>query len=294
MNNTINAWQQQSNDSIFSCILDDTILGSNKNNTNNIDNDNDVLSKETIDQLIAVGLKYKKKYKNLTKELSNLSKQYDELKNLNSVYENKNKNIINLLQEQEIQLNQNYINDISILKEENNINIERLRSELLAEQNKALGYKQKYDSIDASRKKDNTEREELINHNLSLVKEIEVLKRDFEVEKMNLLLSRDQISDSERTGLLRRALIAEEKIERFKDTIDSELVAKLTSELNVSRQRIQELELSQRDCDAMLKLAREELLNMNNEMVNMIECKSRVEEATRLVLEENKILREKS
>lgn len=294
MNNTINAWQQQSNDSIFSCILDDTILGSNKNNTNNIDNDNDVLSKETIDQLIAVGLKYKKKCKNLTKELSNLSKQYDELKNLNSVYENKNKNIITLLQEQEIQLNQNYINDISILKEENNINIERLKSELLAEQNKALGYKQKYDSIDASRKKDNTEREELINHNLSLVKEIEVLKRDFEVEKMNLLLSRDQISDSERTGLLRRALIAEEKIERFKDTIDSELVAKLTSELNVSRQRIQELELSQRDCDAMLKLAREELLNMNNEMVNMIECKSRVEEATRLVLEENKILREKS
>ena len=112
-------WNTAGNDGIFSCILDDTILGTQRKN-----NGNDSLPQETVDQLIAVGLKYKKRCKQLSKELANLTKQHDDLKHTNTVLDGKNNNIIKLLQEQEVTLNQQYINDINMLKEEKNIEIE--------------------------------------------------------------------------------------------------------------------------------------------------------------------------
>ena len=51
-----------SSDGIFSCILDDSIFNRNSNNR-------DQLSQETVDQLIVVGLKYKKRCKQLNFDL---------------------------------------------------------------------------------------------------------------------------------------------------------------------------------------------------------------------------------
>ena len=273
-------WNSNSNDGIFSCVLDDTILGSQRKN-------NDTLPQETVDQLIAVGLKYKKRCKQLSKELANLIKQHDELKHTNAILDGKNNNIIKLLQDQEVTLNQQYINDINILKEEKTIEIEKLKSSFLAEQNVLLSYKQKYESFDSIRKKNENDKDDIIQRNAELVKQLEESRRDFEVEKMNILLSRDQVSDSERTSLLRRALIAEEKVERLEKIKEAGNNEEILLELNASKKHIQELEM-------IVKLAREELLNMNDKMIDLISIKEQIEISTMLVLEENKMLRKNS
>jgi hypothetical protein len=275
-------WNTSSNDGIFSCILDDTILGSQRKN-----NDNDVLPQETVDQLISVGLKYKKRCKQLSKELANLTKQHDELKQTNAILDSKNNNIIKLLQDQEVTLNQQYINDINNIKEEKTIEIEKLKSSFLAEQNVLLSYKQKYESFDSIRKKNENDKDDIIQRNAELVKQLEESRRDFEVEKMNILLSRDQVSDSERTSLLRRALIAEEKVEKLEKIKEAGNNEEILLELNASKKHIQELEM-------IVKLARLELLNMNDKMIDLISIKEQIEISTMLVLEENKILRENS
>jgi len=276
-------WNTSSNDGIFSCILDDTILGSQRKNNNN----NNSLPQETVDQLIAVGLKYKKRCKQLSKELANLTKQHDELKHTNAILDGKNNNIIKLLQDQEVTLNQQYINDINMLKEQKSIEIEKLKASFLAEQNVLLSYKQKYESFDSIRKKNENDNDEIIQRNAELVKQLEESRRDFEVEKMNILLSRDQVSDSERTSLLRRALIAEEKVEKLEKIKEAGHSEEILLELNASKKHIQELEM-------IVELAREELLNMNDKMIDLISIKEQIEISTMLVLEENKILRENS
>lgn len=193
-----------------------------------------------------------------------------------------------ILHEQEVTLNQHYINDINILKDEKNNEIERLRSELISEQSKSTNYKQKYESLDSIRKKEVYDREELIRLNTELVQELETKMKHSEAEKMNILMSRDQArdqaSDSERSSLLRRALIAEQKMEELlKDGGNSEETDSLIVELSNAQQRIEDLE-------RIVKLAREELLNMNDKMVSLMACKEHIENSTKLVIEENKKL----
>jgi hypothetical protein len=174
-----------------------------------------------------------------------------------------------------------------MLKEEKSIEIEKLKASFLAEQNVLLSYKQKYESFDSIRKKNENDNDEIIQRNAELVKQLEESRRDFEVEKMNILLSRDQVSDSERTSLLRRALIAEEKVEKLEKIKKAEHSEEILLELNASKKHIQELEM-------IVELAREELLNMNDKMIDLISIKEQIEISTMLVLEENKILRENS
>lgn len=193
-----------------------------------------------------------------------------------------------ILHEQEVTLNQHYINDINILKDEKNNEIERLKSELISEQSKSMIHKQKYESLDSIRKKEVYDREELIRLNTELVQELETKMKHSEAEKMNILMSRDQArdhaSDSERSSLLRRALIAEQKMEELlKDGGNSEETDRLILELSNAQQRIEDLE-------RIVKLAREELLNMNDKMVSLMACKEHIENSTKLVIEENKKL----
>jgi len=289
-----NIWNNNSgSDGIFSCILEDQIFNNNTNKN--------ALTQETIDQLIVVGLKYKKKCKKLQLELDNIKNEFNEIKNQNTILENKNNHYIKLLEEQESILNQQYINDINILKDEKMKEFESIKAELIAEKAQTLNYKQKYESLDSiyqlNRKRDNQSKDELIQHNNELKLELKLnqdkidnIIKDFETEKMNILLSRDKAVDSERSSLLRRALIAEEKIGKI--LTDSETVKSTSIDLDTANIRIKELEKSQKEYELMLKLSREQLLGMNNEMVHLIESKERIQKATQSVLEENKELKE--
>jgi hypothetical protein len=298
-----NIWNNNSgSDGIFSCILEDQIFNNNNNTNKN------ALTQETIDQLIVVGLKYKKKCKKLQLDLDNVKNKFNEIKNQNTILENKNNHYIKLLEEQESILNQQYINDINILKDEKMKEFEYIKAELIAEKAQTLKYKQKYESLDSiyqlNRKRDNQSKDELIQHNNELIQHNNELKlelklnqdkidniiKDFETEKMNILLSRDKTVDSERSSLLRRALIAEEKIEKI--LTNSETVKSTSIDLDTANIRIKELEKQLKEYELMLKLSREQLLGMNNEMVHLIESKERIQKATQSVLEENKELKE--
>ena len=210
----------------------------------------------------------------------------------NKILEAQNNHYIRVLEDQEMNLNQQYINDINALKDEKAKEIEKIKDELMAEKIQAIHYKQKFESIDSihqsNRKKDIQTKDELIKKNDELTREINLYKdkldkvsKESETEKNNILLSRDQVYDSEKSSLLRRALVAEEKLEKLTSTNNSE-----------SANQIKGLEKAHKEYEMMLKLARDQLLSMNNEMVKTIESKERIQKATQLVLEENRELKE--